>query len=564
MLKTLAIQNFAIIEKLDLEFDHGLCIITGETGAGKSILIEALGIAIGQRIRPYSQRDKKKLSVTLDFDVSKNSTAKAWLDEHNLHSNDDCLLRRTISPDGRSRAYINGFPATVTQLKELGGILTDIVGQNTHQFLMQSSRHLEILDLQCSHTTALKKLHDSWQQWKHSCEKIALRRQKTETMQSRIELLRYQVQELETFAPAAGEFELIEQEHKRLSAIDTLVETAHEVRQVLDGTDDKDIYTSLARITTQLETFTEFDKNLAAAKVALEAALESIQSANDELGHSIEKTHFSEEEFNQLETRLSHYIEFARKHQVPAREIADLYQRLSSELDDLSNPQHSLEELEKECAEYAKLYQDIAQSISKKRHDTAAGLNTEVTQLLHKLNMPQAEFNIYITPQQQEFHPRGMDHVEFMIKTNAGSPSAPLAQISSGGELSRISLALQVALAKHHPVSTLVFDEVDAGVGGKTAAMTGEMLQQLSDHVQVFCITHLAQIAAFANRHYFVDKHDDRHQTSVTVSSLDNKARCPEIARMLAGSQISKSALENAQEMLNSAQQSAPSSTSKC
>ncbi len=551
MLKSLTVKNFVIVRHAQLEFEQGMSVITGETGAGKSILIEALIIVLGQRAPNRLIPQDKKLSVSLSFDLSKNSTAKKWLTAHNLDSEDDCILQRIIESGARSHAYINGIPVTLNQLKKLGGMLVDIVGQNAHQQLLQPKKHLEILDLHCGNQTLTKELHKLWQKWTSLSQQIEKCQTQQEKTTGYIDLLRYQVKELEEFSPEQDEFEQIEKEHIRLAQIEQLRKQTEQAYNTLYKADEHSIYAQIAQISGKLESFSTADENLAKVRIELETAMECIQNANDEMKICLEKSLVSNEEFDKIERRLSGYIELSRKHKTAPGQIAKHYQKLNEELNRIENPECDIEGLKQKRTACAETYNQLALKIRQRRHEGVNALEREINQLLNRLNMPMVRFAVRFKKCDGTPKAEGLDNVEFMVRTNPGQPLAPVRKVASGGELSRISLAIQVAFAKNHPIPTLVFDEVDAGIGGKTAEMIGKLLRRLGCKTQVLCITHLPQIATFANHHYFVKKQSYASATTVDIRKLSTtEERKQEIARMLAGTKITDRTLAHAKEML--------------
>ena len=552
MLKTLTIQNFAIIDHVHLEFDDGLSVITGETGAGKSILIGAFNIVLGQRIQSHFIKNTgERMSVIADFDIEKETHIHKWLAANELDSGDDCILRRTMEANGRARTYINNIQIPILKLKELSNLLVDTVGQNTHQFLLHKKNHLAILDAQCAHPERLEKMKNIYMQWMNTEEQLATYRKSISTAEEKLELLKYQVQELNEFAPQDKEFETIEQDHRRLSKIDALAEQTQKAQVLLSGDDEKDICSGLTRLSSQLEPYCSVDPNISTAKNEMDTALSHLEIATDEIKTALNNINLEDRDFHDLETRMSKYMDLARKYQVAPAQLAHFHQELCQKLQALEDPGPQIEALEKKLEEHKSNYQNIAEKVSKKRYTVATSLGREVSKTLQKLNMQGAEFSIAFEKNLSEPCGHGLETVEFMIKTNVGQTLNSMTQIASGGELSRINLAIQTALTKSHPITTVVFDEIDAGIGGETAETIGQLLQQLSCNMQVLCITHLPQIAAHAHCHYRVDKNQKKNQTIVSVTKLSNKERDYEIARMLAGTKVNANTLAHARNILD-------------
>ncbi len=551
MLKSLTVENFTIIERAQLEFSAGMSTITGETGAGKSILIGALGLALGQRAQSHYLSGDAKLTVTLDAGLDGLPAVAAWLREHELESGGECILRRTLAQDGRSRAFINGVPAPLAQLQALGGRLAEIVGQNTQQSLMQAGKHLGILDAQCEHDDTLRELRAVQRQWSELSHKLEARLKQSGELASRIELLTYQVKELEEFAPADGEFEEVDQTYKRLSQKELLREQAHKALALLDETEASDALSQIAAAARALRDLTAADAGLATANDQLDTALEHVQIASREIRDCLERVELSEEDYRRLEQRLQGYLELARKYKTKPETLAGFYRGLKKELDEIENPDASPAAMERQLHELKARYATLADKVSARRKAAAAALAQQVTRTLSELNMQGAEFSVAFKAHADDApRPHGREQAEFFVRTNAGQPPGPLVRIASGGELSRVSLAIQAAFAAKNPMPTLVFDEVDAGVGGKTAEMVGGLLKKISRNTQVFCVTHLPQVAAQADHHFRVDKREKSGRTQIAVAGLSAPERRREIARMMAGAEITEKSLAHAGEML--------------
>ena len=552
MLQSLVVKNFAIVHQAQLDFGKGMTVMTGETGAGKSILIEALTFVLGQHAPRRPPPRNKKLSVSLCFDLTSHAAAKKWLKVHSLDTENDCILRRANENNTRApRTYINGTPVTRNQIKEIGRLLADVTGQNAHQQLLQAKNHLEFLDCYCGHRTQTEKLRQLWKQWTFLSRQIENSQTRREESANRVALLRYQLDELETLAPEQGEFEHIESEHKRLAQAGRMIEQTQQARDILYENDEKSIYAQIARLGSQLKIFAAADANLARAQAELEAAAEAVCSAAGEMSTCLQKSPPTDEALRQIEARLSGYIELARKHRVAPGLLAQHHKKLGAELDQIDNTESDSERLCQQRAACLQAHQKLALKIRQRRQQGARALAREINQTLARLDMPAAHFDVNFEACSETPTATGFDCVEFMIRTHAGQPPAPLRRVASGGELSRLSLALQVAFAENHTLPTLVFDEVDAGIGGKTAETVGRLLQHLGRTVQVLCVTHLPQIAAFADRHYLVTKH--LHAGAVTVSTRQlngHEERDHEIARMLGGKKVTERALAHAREML--------------
>ena len=551
MLRTLIIKNFAIIENIHLEFENGLSVITGETGAGKSILFEALSLVLGQRSNTKTIKDAgKKLSVSSDFEISDSPKIKQWLTDNDLDNDNDCILQRTVDTNARSRAYINQITVPLAKLKELGNLLIDIVGQNTHQFLLSKKNHLVILDTQCNHQRQLDAMKAAYQKWSGLNQQIKESQETVALAEEKIELLKYQIRELEEFAPQAEEFPNLDQDHKRLSKIESLLEIAHHATKILSD-DEKNICLDLAHLIRELEPYQTIDPNLNTARAELETALTHLTIADDEVKSAINNANINPQDFQAIENRLSKYLEIAKKYQVPPGQLAEFYRQKSEALSNLSSPEVHIQELQRQRDNVLSEYHAIADKVSQQRQTMAKSLAHKVSKTLHQLNMPSAVFSIDIQQDKDTPGPHGYDEIEFVVATNVGQDAHPMIEIVSGGELSRINLAIQTSLDKSHPVPTMIFDEVDTGVGGKTAETIGELLLDLANNIQLLCITHLPQIAAYAQTHYYLEKTQQKNQVTVKAKKLTQQERSHELARMLAGTKVSDSTLAHAREILN-------------
>ena len=558
MLKSLAVENFAIIEKAHLEFSAGVSTITGETGAGKSILIEALGLALGQRAQSHYLSGTGKLAVTLDIELARLPAAAAWLAENDLASDRECILRRTLTQDGRSRAFINGVQVPLAQLQSLSGQLIEIVGQNTQQSLMQTGKHIDILDAQCEHADTLDKIRATQRRWNSLSQKLEKQLEQSEELAEHLTLLRYQVRELEEFTPADGEFAEVDQTHRRLAKKTLLREEAHKALALLDETESSDASSLIAVAAQALRRLTDADTGLATACEQLDTALNHVQIASHEIRGCLERIDTDEEDYHKLERRLEGYLNLARKYKTVPEALASLYLDFKKKLGKIENPDLSPGAIEQELNKLKTRYAVLADKMSTRRRKAATALSRQVSKTLGELNMQSAEFTVVLKPDEDDTpKPRGQEKVEFFVRTNVGQEAGPITRISSGGELSRVSLAIQAALAANNPLPTLVFDEVDAGVGGRTAEMVGKLLKKIGRSVQVLCVTHLPQVAAQADHHFRVDKREHGGQTRISVTELSAEGRRGEIARMVAGAEITDKSLAHAGEMLEQTNKSA-------
>lgn len=552
MLTQLAIQNFAIVRFLELELHAGMTCITGETGAGKSIAIDALGLCLGERaeasmVRPGA--DKAELSAR--FCVRNNAPARQWLEQNELADEEECLLRRVITDEGRSRAYINGTPVPVGQLKALGQLLLNIHGQHAHQLLLKPEHQLTILDAYAGHHHLLTETRDAYSQWRQQHHELQALRAEQEQRQARRQLLEYQVEELDEFALGEQEFADIEQEHSRLANSTEIVADCQSCLDLLYDNDEVTIAGLLNSVSDRLERLTSMDGSLQPVALMLQEALIQVQESHHELRNYLERLEVDPERFTQLEQRLSRAMELARKHHVRPVELYTEHQTLRSELANINGDEARLDELALGVATSKEAYLQAAERLSASRTRHAAELCELISAKIHALSMADGRLEIRIH-RQAESTPSalGQDQIEFLVTTNPGQPLQPLAKVASGGELSRISLAIQVITAQRVATPTLIFDEVDVGISGPTAAVVGELLRELGKSTQVLVVTHLPQVAGQGHQHLFVSKLSDGKSTETSMQPLDRDGRLDELARLLGGNQITANTLANARELL--------------
>ena len=552
MLTQLAIQNFAIVRFLELELHAGMTCIPGETGAGKSIAIDALGLCLGERaeasmVRPGA--DKAELSAR--FCVRNNAPARQWLEQNELADEEECLLRRVITDEGRSRAYINGTPVPVGQLKALGQLLLNIHGQHAHQLLLKPEHQLTILDAYAGHHHLLTETRDAYSQWRQQHHELQALRAEQEQRQARRQLLEYQVEELDEFALGEQEFADIEQEHSRLANSTEIVADCQSCLDLLYDNDEVTIAGLLNSVSDRLERLTSMDGSLQPVALMLQEALIQVQESHHELRNYLERLEVDPERFTQLEQRLSRAMELARKHHVRPVELYTEHQTLRSELANINGDEARLDELALGVATSKEAYLQAAERLSASRTRHAAELCELISARIHALSMADGRLEIRIH-RQPESTPSalGQDQIEFLVTTNPGQPLQPLAKVASGGELSRISLAIQVITAQRVATPTLIFDEVDVGISGPTAAVVGELLRELGKSTQVLVVTHLPQVAGQGHQHLFVSKLSDGKSTETSMQPLDRDGRLDELARLLGGNQITANTLANARELL--------------
>jgi len=540
-----------------VEFSPGLTTITGETGAGKSLVLDALGLALGDRGDTNRIRNgAERAEVCASFDVDSTSTAKHWLADNDLESADDCLLRRILTRDGRSRGYINGQPATMTQLRTLGTLLIDIHHQHEHQSLLSKEHQRTLLDEFGSHQTLLKQVGEDYKNWHQAQTQLEEIEQRADETLARKDLLSFQVQELNELDPQTGEVEALEQEQSLLANADTLLIDSHQVLALCDGdgegTSEFTVLPALSRASQLLGTMEQSSPALKDALALLDSAHIQVEEALGELQTFISQVEPDPARLQWIENRLSTAYQLARKHKVKASELPELYQQLSTELANLSGDENNADALTERVKALASNYQSKAKKLSEARKKAAKHFEQKINQQLQTLAMVDANLKIALTPLANKYSQKGLESVELLISTNPGQAHNSLNKVASGGELSRISLAIQVVAAHNSTIPVLVFDEVDVGIGGATAQTVGKLLRELGDSGQVICISHLPQVASCAHHHLLAEKQKGEKSNQSSITALDKKARIAEIARMLGGEKITAKTRSHAEEMLDS------------
>lgn len=556
MLLHLQIRNLAVVRALAIDFDAGMTAITGETGAGKSIALDALGLCLGDRADIAMIRaDANQAEVLASFAVAPTSAAAAWLAEqefsHHEDDDDQCLLRRVITREGRSKAWINGYPVTVAQLREIAPLLVNIHGQHEHQLLTRSEHQLSLLDQYARHQHLLEQVSEDYQHWYQLRKQQKLLEQQQADRQARTQLVSYQLQELQDFALQADEFDELEQQHRRLSNSAALQEDASFALNALYEGEHNNAFglvqSALARLEQQLDN----DSRLEPMVRLLHEASVQLQEAATELRHYHEHIELDDEQLALTEQRVSQAIKLARKHQLEAQQLPQFQQQLEQELAQLQQQTQLADDSEQQVKAAAQRYRHSAEKLSASRRTAAQQLSERISSAMQQLNMPHGRCCIEVEHQAQAPASKlGTDQVQFQVTTNPGQPLQALSKVASGGELSRISLAIQVITASQMTTPTLMFDEVDVGVSGATAATVGSLLRQLGQSCQVICVTHLPQVAAKAHQQLRVDKTTDGEQTETVMVQLEHQQRVIELARLLGGDTITAASKANAEELL--------------
>lgn len=553
MLTELAIRHFAIVDHLELDLGAGMTAITGETGAGKSILLGALGLCLGDRADAGSVRHgAERADLCARFDIAKLPEARAWLAARELPV-DDCLLRRVVSAGGRSKAWINGQPATVADLRALGERLIEIHGQHAHQQLLREETHLRLLDDFAGHRGEVAEMTETFRTWQAARRRLRRLAEDGDELAARRQLVRYQVEELDQLALAEGELRQLEEEQETLAHAEERLREAQFAAECCDN-DEGGAATLLSRAITRLGALPGGERgHLGEALTLLEEARIQVEEAARELNHFAAGTELDPERLAWVEARLGEVHRLARKHHVMPEELTGLHRRLHEELEGLSGSDQDLEALSAEVDQLRERWKAQARGVGDTRRREAQNFGKAVQEQLAFLAMGKARFEVEVeardTPAAE-----GLETVRFLISANPGQPARPLARVASGGELSRISLAIQVVAARHSTIPSLVFDEVDVGVSGATAEIVGQLLRRLGEQGQVMTVTHLPQVAAQAHQHLHIEKRAERDTTLTQMALLDEAGRVGELARMLGGVSLSERTLAHAREMLDASQ----------
>ncbi|MDR0245645.1 MAG: DNA repair protein RecN [Burkholderia sp.] len=547
MLRHLSIRDFVIVAALDLEFDSGFSVFSGETGAGKSILIDALALALGERSDASVVRTGcGRADITAEF--TPHDRVARWLDEHAFDTEDTVMLRRVIDANGRSRAFINGTSATLAQLRELGEMLVDIHGQHAHQLLMRPDAQRELFDTHAGLVADAANVARAWRVWRDATQAIDAAKAHERELQLEREKLAWQLAELDKLAPQPGEWDEVSNEHKRLSHSANLIEGVRGALNALSESDDA-MLAQLGAIVSKLRSLADYDTSLGDALASLEPAEIQLQEAVYSLSHYAQRVDLDPERLAQVETRLDALHSTARKFRLPPDTLHEEHAARRAQLAAL-DAAADLGALEATQAKAREAYLADAKHLSKARAQAAKVLGTAVTAGMQELSMAGGSFEVALVPL-ADGGPHGLEQVEFRVAGHPGVPLRPLAKVASGGELARISLALAVIASAASPTPTLIFDEVDTGIGGGVAEVVGRLLHQLGRDRQVLCVTHLPQVAARGDHHFQVAKGaDDRGGTVSTVVALDRANRIEEVARMLGGLEITATTRKHAKEML--------------
>ena len=555
MLTQLTINNFAIVRQLEIELAKGMSVITGETGAGKSIAIDALGLCLGQRIETSMVREgQERAEICATFFIEPTNPAYQWLQEQELQDPDnpsDCILRRVINADGRSKAFINSTPVSASQLKEIGQYLIHINGQHASQLLLKNDYQLQLVDTFAHHNDLLAQMREDYRAWKNLQTQVKNFQQKVAENEAKKQLLQYQVEELDEFALRPNEYLELEEDQRRLSNSEQLTQLSQSALQLLSENETVSIDSMLYRATQYIDELSELDPRYVSVQTMLNDALIQVQEATSEVQHLASHIEQDPMLLQEIEQRLGQALQLARKHNVKPEELVGWHQKLEAELTALLDFSESEERLVLEEKSAFERMQHTAKQLHESRCQAAGKLAQQVTHSIKGLAMENAEFFIEVNSDLTKVASNGADNIVFTLRSNLGQQAQPLAKVASGGELSRISLAIQVLTSDQSAIPTLIFDEVDVGISGKTASVVGKLLRQLGDKCQVLCVTHLPQVACHGHHQFNVEKFTVDDKTETKMTALSQEERVPALARLLGGSEITDLALANAQEMLD-------------
>ena len=554
MLLNLNIIDLAVVDALDLDLQPGMSVLTGETGAGKSILLTALGLALGDRADSgYVRPNSKRAEINLEFDLHKAPLVKQWLAEQELDDDGQCLIRRTISEDGRSKAYINNRPVNLQTLQTLSRQLVEIHGQHAHLTLLDKEEQRLLLDSFAQNQDLLNQLNTCYQNWKHAHKTLQQLQKAGNDQAEREDLLHYQLDELQQLDLDNFDYQVLADEHHKLANLGKILSVGQQQLDILYDNDQQSVSQMLGHCIHGISELTEFASELNNINELLNEADIQINEAAQQLRRFLKNQEADPQQLVWLENQIGIVQNLSRKHKCQPEELPELAQKLTEELDNISHSSERIESLTLDCGKLLKQYQQLAKQVTESRTNAAAELQQRISDTIKELGMLHGEFLVKITPSESaEPQRNGIDAIEFLVSTNPGLPAKPLAKVASGGELSRISLAIQVTTSTDKTTPTMIFDEVDSGIGGGIAEIVGQKLRRLSQNRQVLCVTHLPQVASQAHQHLFVAKNQKATVTSSTVKRLSEQERVEEVARMLGGVTITANTLAHAQEMLES------------
>jgi len=552
MISQIIIKNFAIIDHLDIELDMGMTALTGETGAGKSILLNALQLVLGDRADSDTVKSGcDKAEVIVSFNVNETSSALNWLKQNDLDDDCDIIIRRTINANGRSKAYINGTPAPLAQLKVLGSLLVDLHGQHEHQSLQNSDVQMALLDSSLSDQNILNDVALAYKSWQHIKKQLQEMLAGQSDKQQRIDLLTLYTKEFNDLALKDNELNELEIEHKKLSNADDLIRGSSEIAQMLYESEQQSIQGQLNRCLSKIEQLSQMDEQLKETAELINTAAIQVQEASTDINQYQNSIEHNSERLNWLDQRIASCYQLASKHHIPSDNLCLFSEKLALELETLSSKDNDSDAHQALEIKLKDQFIAHANTLNKQRLSAAKSLSAAITQAMQELSMQGGQFNINVTLNEPEnsYTRLGMNTVLFEISANPGQVLKPLTRVASGGELSRMSLAIQVILSQSSDIDTMIFDEVDSGIGGGVAEIVGQKLRLIAGNRQILCVTHLPQVAAQAHHHYQVIKNKSDDSTTTTITPLSEENKVDEIARMLGGVNITEQTKAHALEM---------------
>ena len=556
MLTHIDIKNFVLIDHLALDLNAGLTVITGETGAGKSIIMDAIELALGQRADNLTVRQgTDQCEITLLFDLRNVPSALEWLTAHELASDDECIIRRVISSDGRSRATINNVPSPLQQIKDLAAILINIHGQHQHQALLKRGYQRELLDAYADHPKLTEQVRALYEAWHKTQTELSSILNDQQDHSAEIMLLTDQIAELEACELQADTYDQLDFEHKQLAAVDTQLLHLNHAYQLLSQEDSGNLLEQLDVIERELQGQKTLLPQLNNILEMVNNASVQLQETNSELEKIVSSLEPNPERLSQVEKRLEKIHHLSRKHRVKANELHTLQATLETRLNSLIHSEARVTELTQQLEQLNDNYQKVAEQLSTSREKAALKLSKAITTQMQELSLGGGTLKIDVQAQHNTT-PRadGQDNIELLVRTNPNQPLNNLAKVVSGGELSRISLAIHVTTGQQMTIPTQIFDEVDVGIGGPTATIVGKLLRQLGTQSQILCITHLPQVAANGHHHLYVSKNTDEKSALTTITALSREARAQELARMLGDLTLTANAIAHAENLLANAE----------
>ncbi|TNH05257.1 DNA repair protein RecN [Testudinibacter sp. TR-2022] len=554
MLTHLNINNFAIVNQLDLALQAGMSVITGETGAGKSIAMDALGLCLGDRVESSMIRHgQERGEIRATFQLSNNSAALVWLQQHELEDMDTprcCTLRRVIRNDGRSKAFINNCPVPAAQLRELGALLIQINGQHSSQRLLKSEEQLLLLDQFCHNQALLQQMAQAYQHWKQTKQQLKQFQQQLAENEAKKQLLQYQVEELNEFNLQPDEYLQLEQQQRCLANAEQITQLSQSIGMLLSENEAVNIEAMLNKAERYCEELSQLNGQYHNVASLLQDALIQVQEASSELQTLTSEIEQDPYLLAEVEQRLGTALQLAKKHHISPEQLHQHHAELKQQLANLTDISAEEQQLQQQLESAVSKLTQISQMLHQSRLQGAQKLSEQITALIKQLAMENAEFEVMVKHNSDNISTLGADEIVFMLRSNLGQLSQPLVKIASGGELSRIALAIQVLTADKLATPTLVFDEVDVGISGATATVVGKLMRQLAQKCQILCVTHLPQVAAYGHQHFSVQKSTQDGTTITEMTALDNKERVYALSRLLSGSEVTSTTLANAKELL--------------